>query len=136
MVRILIADDDPEVCGFLRRIINSTISTVEIVVVEDGAEALEELLETSFALAILDVEMPQANGLEVVRVLRRREIETSIVLLTGWPTVEIARRAAVIGVQDFLEKPVIIAEIVNAVRHLLRKSKSSTEPVETDKNSS
>lgn len=123
MVRILIADDDPDTCGFLRRIIKHYFPVVDTQIVQDGGEALEALLELPLALAILDVEMPQMTGLEVARVARRRAIDTAIVLVTAWPTAERARQAARIGVQHFLEKPVIVAEITSVVHRFVNASR-------------
>ena len=119
MKRILIADDDPDFCGFLRRIIQKAVSSVQVTKVQNGVEALEMLETSYFELAILDVEMPYLSGLDVLRSVKRKRIETDIILLTGWATVEMARKAAKHGAQDFLEKPIIISELIGTLGYLL-----------------
>ena len=123
MRRVLVADDDPDICGFVRRIIAKTIGSIQVIEVRNGAEALERLEDSYFELAILDVEMPYLTGLEVVKSVRRKGIETDIVILTGWATAEMARKAAKEGAQDFLEKPIIISELAGTLGHLLNKNK-------------
>lgn len=119
MARILIADDDPDICSFLCRIVRKAAPDAQIGTARDGEECLHKLCSTFFDLALLDVQIPRLSGLDVVRTVRRKGLKMDVVLLSGWATEELARRAARAGAQDLLEKPIIVHEIINTVQHFL-----------------
>jgi DNA-binding response OmpR family regulator len=121
MARILIADVDPDICSFLCRIVRKIAPDVQIDTAEDGEECLEKLCSTPFDLALLDVEIPRLSGLDVMYTVRRKGLGVDIVLLSGWATAEMARRAARAGAKDLLEKPILVHEIMGTVHHLLDK---------------
>ena len=124
MVRILIADDDPNIRDFLRRAMQRKVAAAQVETAGDGIEALTKLKATLFNLAIIEMYMPRMTGLEVLRAVRRKSLSTKIILLTGMATEELARKALSSGVQDFQEKPVILHGLINAVHGLLEKSRS------------
>lgn len=121
MARILVADDDSDICGFLKRIMRKAARDSQIEIANDGAEAFEKLNTGPFDLAIIDIFMPYMTGLEVVRAVRRKGLGTKIIVVTGLATAEIAKEAFRAGVQDFLEKPIIVHSIINTVQSLLKE---------------
>jgi len=121
MARILIADDDPDICSFLCRIVRKAVPDAQIDTARDGDECLDKLCSIPIDLALIDVQIPRLSGLDVMYIIRRKGLEVDIVLLSGWATAEMARRAARAGAQDLLEKPIIVHEIMGAVHHFSGK---------------
>ena len=115
--RILIADDEEQVCTYLERVLRP--EPWEVRTVYNGREALELLGSGNFDVAVLDLYMPPHNGLEILEAVRDRGIQTDVVMLTGYGTVELAVEAMKVGARDFLTKPVKPVEFVRTLRRLL-----------------
>lgn len=115
--RILIADDAPEVIDLLLELLNEESWTVEAA--HDGREALEMLEGGSFDIAILDLKMPHLDGIEVLKAVQQKGIQTDVVMLTGFGTIELAVSAMKQGAKDFLTKPARRTELLSLLRDLL-----------------
>jgi two-component system nitrate/nitrite response regulator NarP len=103
LTRILIADDHPIVVAGIKALLTGSDYDV-VSVVSDGAAVLEELPKIRPDLLLLDVEMPQRSGLEVLRVLRMRGDMRPIVLLTGSIKSAAAIEAVQLGVNGVVLK--------------------------------
>lgn len=80
-MRVLLVDDDREVAEYVRRELEE--ESFNVVVAQDGASALRLAEKSVFDIIVLDVMMPFMDGLQVTRSLRRQNIMTPILLLTG-----------------------------------------------------
>ena len=102
--RILVVDDEPNI----RLVFRTALESGGYVVDEarDGQEALARLAATPYALALLDLKMPQMGGMDVLRELRGRRSETPVMIVTAHGTVPDAVGAMKLGAIDFLSKPV------------------------------
>ena len=102
-MKILVADDDStlrdELAGLLRE------DGHEVASAADGGEALHTVERQSFDVALLDLRMPKATGLEVLHRLRVVRPETAVVMITGEGTIDTAVEAMKGGAVDFVEKP-------------------------------
>lgn len=102
-MKILVADDDAtlrdELAGLLRE------DGHEVATAADGGEALRTVDRETFDVALLDLRMPKANGLEVLHRLRVVRPETAVVMITGQGTIDTAVEAMKGGAMDFVEKP-------------------------------
>src|SRR5262249_47029190 len=94
---------------------------------DDGAAALDRLADDRYQAIVLDVLMPEPNGLEVCRTLRARGDDTPILMLTARDL--IADRVAGLdaGADDYLVKPFALDELRARIRALLRRSGSARE---------
>jgi DNA-binding response OmpR family regulator len=128
--RILVVDDEPdalEVLGFRLREAGFTP-----ILVADGARALTAARDEQPALIVLDLMLPEVDGLEVCRILRRDPSTATI------PIVMLTARAAEmdrvlgleLGADDYVTKPFSPRELVLRIRKLLARSQSGEEPVE------
>jgi two-component system response regulator YesN len=115
--RVLIADDEALVCGYLKRLLSSEPWEVEIVY--DGRTAMERLNANTFDLVVLDLHMPPYNGLDILQEIQEKKLQTDVVVLTGYGSIEVAVDSMKVGAQDFLTKPVKPAEFLATVRRLL-----------------
>jgi class 3 adenylate cyclase len=118
--RVLVVDDDPDMVGFLARLLQSEGMAVEIAA--DGASALSLVGATPPDLVLLDVMMPGASGFDVCRQLKGDEATALIpvVLVTSLEDSESRVRGIEAGADDFLSKPVKREELIARVKTLRR----------------
>ena len=121
-MRILVVDDDAAVRDSLGRALR--LEGYEVELASDGAEALERLDANGDDpdLVVLDVLMPNVDGLEVCRTLRRTGSRLPVLMLTARD--EVSDRVAGLdaGADDYVVKPFALAELLARVRALLRRS--------------
>ena len=115
--RILLADENELVCASLSKTLRE--KGWRVTSTSDGGKALKLLGESSFDIAILGVEMPGYGGLEILKWVRQKRMQTDVVIVCGDASVELAVKAMKIGARDFLSKPVYEAEVVGAIGRLL-----------------
>jgi DNA-binding NtrC family response regulator len=114
---ILIVDDEPNV----RLTYRTTLETEEFEVGEasDAAAALREMSEKEFDLAILDMRMPEVDGLELLERMRELGIQTPVVIITAYGDIPHAVRAMKLGAIDFLQKPLTPEALRSVVGEIL-----------------
>jgi two-component system, OmpR family, response regulator MprA len=124
-MRLLVVDDDEavrtSVAHALRR------DGFEVTVAADGTQALAELASTRPAAVVLDVLMPEPNGLAVCAELRRRGDATPILMLTARDLVSDRVAGLDAGADDYLVKPFALEELRARLRALLRRSGAARE---------
>lgn len=118
-IRVLIAEDEAHLGTILEQFMTARGFAVRIV--RDGRSALELLRSESFDVALLDVVMPEIDGLEVLRLVREEPMPPEIIVITGNGTIETAIAALKLGAYDFLSKPYRMAEIEALVRRAWEK---------------
>jgi DNA-binding NtrC family response regulator len=114
---VLVVDDDAMVRRTLLQIIREYGH--EGVGVGTGEEALSQLARASFRLVLADVRLPGLGGLDLLREVRARHIDTSVVMITGYGSVEIAVEAMREGARDFLIKPFGMARLGELLERIL-----------------
>ena len=116
---ILVADDDEDILALVKAVLER--SGHEVVAVADGAEALATVRTRKPDLAVLDITMPQVDGLEVLRRLRA-DAETAalpVVLLSAQAQEADIERGFVTGASAYIKKPFSPRELVTRVAQLL-----------------
>lgn len=108
--RVLVVEDEPEVCA----IIESQISGAgyEVVTASTGREALSRLDEHTPAVALVDLMLPDMNGIELIEQMRERRPDLSAIIFTGNPTMDSAVAAIRHGVFGYLTKPHTRAQLL------------------------
>ena len=117
--RLLIVDDEPNIRSSLARALSLLGYFVEEA--GSGQEALALLEHTTPDLMVLDMHMPGLDGVEVMHRARQMHPELSIIILTGYATLENAIAAVKLTAADYLRKPASTREIANAVTRTLEK---------------
>ena len=107
--RILVVDDDQIIRDSLREFIR--LEGFQCAGADGFKTALAELEKQSYQLVITDVNMPEADGFELLRVIRKRYPEIVTIVITGYGTIESAVEAIKMGAYDYLTKPIIDDEI-------------------------
>lgn len=129
-MRILVVDDEPDAIELIR--FNLKASGYEVLTAEDGEEALAKARKFSPDMILLDVMLPEIDGLEVCKILRRDPATASlpIIMLTAKAS-EIDRVLGLeFGADDYVTKPFSPRELMLRVRNLLKRKESSKEEVE------
>jgi DNA-binding NtrC family response regulator len=107
--RVLVVDDEPEMCETCRKIL--TRQGHEIWVAEKGEAGLQRLRETPIDLAIIDLRLPDMDGLEVLRQAKKINPDMIAIMITAHGTVDTAIEAVREGAFDYLLKPFSMAEL-------------------------
>lgn len=107
VISVLVADDDPEQLLLTESILaNVGWAQHDVTTVPDGRAALRALRERVFDVALLDLSMPELDGLEVFEAIGGDPDRPQVIFVSGHGTVESATRAMKLGAYDFVEKPV------------------------------
>src|SRR5260370_29210256 len=101
--RVLIADDDGGIRGLLQKLVR--LSGFDATVVTNGADALRELASDSFDLLLLDLQMPQVGGLQVLREVRNAGLQTAGGIISGTNEVSTAVEGMRMGAKDDDSEP-------------------------------
>lgn len=114
-ITCVIADDHPPVLQFLSRYLSNSGITITAST-RDGEEALQKIVQTQPAVAVLDARMPRRSGIDVVRELAARGLQTRVILYTGFGDDALLSDALDAGVTGMLDKDAPLDDLVRAIR--------------------
>ena len=120
MLKILIAEDDQELCQLFSHVL--TKHGYAVTEVADGQEALDALEKDYYDLIISDIMMPNVDGYSLVRKLRESGNVTPVMMITARDAFEDMRQGFQSGTDDYMVKPINVNEMVLRVGALLRRS--------------
>ena len=109
---ILIVDDEEVVRHSHLRSLASTGCTARVA--EDGKTALDVMERDPFDVVLLDLRMPDIDGMDILKTIKNRWPDCEVVVITGYPSIESAKQAVKLGAFDYLAKPVGPDEVVKA----------------------
>jgi DNA-binding response OmpR family regulator len=118
-VKILIVDDDPIVLHSCKRVFEA--EGFEVFVVPSADKALEVMKDTIFDVLLIDVKMPERDGMYLIRAVKKQWPEVSIVAMSGYPTPETIIEGLKLGAEEFVAKPFTPDELLATVRQVLQK---------------
>jgi len=107
--RVLVVDDEPEMCETCRKILARLGH--QLWLAESGADGLQRLRELPIDLAIIDLRLPDTNGIEVLRQAKKINPDMVVIMITAHGTVDTAIEAVREGAFDYLLKPFSMAEL-------------------------
>jgi DNA-binding response OmpR family regulator len=129
--RVLVIDDEDTLRYFLR--LNLQEQGYEVAEAADGKSALDLIAQEHFAVALVDLRLSDTDGLEIVRHLKQVAPHTSVIILTGFATLDSAIEALRQGAHDYLTKPFNTADLLASVADSIARQ-SATPPVITANN--
>jgi len=120
-VRVLIADDDRDVAGFLKDGLTQAGFVIDLA--QDGEAALEQARQVPYDAILLDVQMPRRDGFSVLRTLRAERNPAAILMTTcrGSENDRVAGLDA--GADDYVVKPLLMQELASRLRAVLRRTR-------------
>ncbi len=116
---VLVVDDE---YGPRESIAFTLSSEFTVETAERAAEALTKLKERPYAAVVLDIRMPEMDGIRALEELRKIDPYVSVIMLTGYGTLLTAQQAMVAGANQYLRKPPDVAELLEAVRKQVQAS--------------
>lgn len=121
-VKILVADDEERI----RRLLKMYLEREDYIIdeAENGMEAIKKALENEYDLIILDIMMPEVDGIEICRIIRETK-STPIIMLTAKGEESNRVQGFEVGTDDYIVKPFSPREVVLRVKALLRRSFTS-----------
>jgi two-component system invasion response regulator UvrY len=128
-MNILIADDHVVVRKGLVQIIQDEFPDANCEEAGSGKESLDKLRKASYDIAIVDINMPDVSGLDVLRQLKTEGNKTPILILTSQPEEQYAIRVLKAGASGFIGKEVAAEELTTAIRRILSGRKYITESI-------
>jgi len=115
---ILLADDEATFRKTFTKVLEE--EGMAVTAVADGREAINAITKQPYAVAILDIQMPGADGIKVLREIMRVRPETRVIMITAYGTVEMAVEAIKLGACDYVMKPVMFEDVLTKVRQHFR----------------
>ncbi len=119
--RILVVDDEEIIRQLLVRTFGENGYHVEAI--EDAEAVLKRIKEGSFNLLIIDLKMPKVGGMDVLKEMKNVNPYIEVIIITGYPTIELAVEAVKIGAFDFICKPFDLEQMKTTVSRCLEKQK-------------
>lgn len=126
LIKLIIADDEPFICGMLEKLIHFEALGLELIDCANDGDTLETKIETLRPdIVLTDISMPRQDGLDVIRKTREKGIDCRFVIISGYRQFEYAYNALKYDVDDYLLKPVektelnrVLQKICDEIRHI------------------
>jgi DNA-binding response OmpR family regulator len=118
-MRVLLVEDEPGIAQFISQGLKEAGYATDIAT--DGQEGLDYAASAEYDIIVLDIMLPQMDGLQVLRKLRSQGLKTPVLLLTARDAVEDRVRGLDAGADDYLFKPFALSELLARLRALLRR---------------
>ncbi len=122
MYKILIADDEQIIRDGMRKLIDWNSLGLQLVgVAENGKEAYDMIKEFEPDIAMVDINMPQIDGLKLCKIIKEEEIDCEMIVVTGYDEFNYAREALRQNVSDYILKPLTRNEISEILKNIVIK---------------
>jgi DNA-binding response OmpR family regulator len=115
---LMIVDDDPRACQLFAKILRE--EGYQVVTATGGAQAVALAAEAKPQLILLDIVMPELDGIATLRELRRHNHVCPVIMLTVQGTLQTARAAMILGAYDYITKPFDLELLKSVIRDGLR----------------
>jgi two-component system, repressor protein LuxO len=122
--RLLLVEDTPSIMRLYHEVLKKL--DIDLIDAASGAGAIEILAETIPDVVLLDVELPDANGLDILRRIRARDLPCAVIVVTAHGSVKVAVEAMREGAYDFIMKPFPPDRLIVTVRNALERRQLQT----------
>jgi len=122
---ILIVDDEPSIIQSLHGIL--TDEGFEVMTADGGLKALDIIKETIPDIILLDIWMPDIDGIETLKRIRELDPSAQVIMISGHGTIETAVRATKLGAYDFIEKPLSLEKVLLSIDNALDYNRLEAE---------
>jgi DNA-binding response OmpR family regulator len=126
MATILIVDDERVFCDLLKTVLGS--HGHEVFTAYNGREALDLFSQHRPQFTLLDLRMPEMNGIEVLRQIRTINTSAAVMILTAWGSDALEKQARQLGVTDFLSKTLALDSIITSMERFLPQTTQAVKP--------
>ena len=127
-IRMLLIDDDEDLCASVKRVLQSWGYDVDLL--HDPTRAVDRIRKSEFHIVLVDLQMPQMNGIELIHDIRKVDRDIAIAVFTGYPSVDSAVEALRLNVSDYIEKPFEFDELREKLNAILKRKGLYLNPEE------
>jgi len=128
MSTILVVDDERLICDLLRSVLAG--HGHEVLMAMNGREGLELFKKHRPRFTLLDLRMPEMNGIEVLKQIRAIDPQAAVLILTAWGSDALEQQARQLGVVDFLSKGLSLDVLVDAMERTLQQTAHAASPAQ------
>ena len=122
---VLVVDDEQIVCNSCRKILVQQGHNVQIAL--HGREALRKVEEDKYDVVVADWKMPEIDGMEVLRIVKKNHPDIVPIMITGYPSVESAVKAMRLGISNYLPKPINPDALTDALEKALSERETKAK---------
>lgn len=131
--KVLVVDDDEDICFLLTTVVDTRYA--DVYTAHSGKEALERFHQVDPQLVLLDIQLPEMSGIDVLQTIKRERPDCQVIMVTAFATIETAIKAMKLGSLDYICKPFKLPELRDTVKNALefalqKESISTLEEVE------
>lgn len=128
-LRTLVVDDEPQICAGIERVLrNFSVSypfyeddfNYEIITTGTGEEAIEIINKNTPDIVLLDNKLPGIEGIEVLEYIKKQNIDTAVMMITSYASIELAVKATNNGAYNFVPKPFTSQELKTAIESITK----------------
>ncbi len=123
MIKILIADDHPVVRQGIKQILAETRDLVVADEAASGQEVMKKVMKNDYDVILLDISMPERNGLDILRELKSKKPKPAVLILSIYPEDQYAVRVLKLGAAGYLTKESVPEELISAIRKVAQGRK-------------
>ena len=127
MADILVVEDKPSFGNMLKASLEDAAISVRLV--KNGREALRFFKKEKFEIAIIDLRLPDIDGIDLLRELKRFDTDTKFLIMTAFGTIERAVEAMKLGAYDFLTKPFDVEQLIVLINRILEEQRRYYENI-------
>jgi len=115
-IKVLVVDDDPQVCKTVSMILQEHGYHVQSY--NQARQALQVIRKSPFDIAMIDIKMPELNGLELVEKLKEHDPHIAVLVMTAYPDIQTAAETMRLGTRDYITKPFHEEQLLDAVERV------------------
>ena len=117
-LKILVIDDEQVICSGCRMILSELGHTIDTCnTCKEGLDAIRKL---DYHLVLLDIKLPDSDGMEILKIVRVEKLEIHIIVMTGYATIRSVVSAMRLGAFDYLPKPFTDEELIASVEKAMK----------------
>jgi DNA-binding NtrC family response regulator len=124
--RLLIAEDEDTLSFFLRQSLEDATPPFTVEVVDAGEKALRKVLTDKFDLMIVDLRLPDMDGLALVKAVRQFDPFMKVILMTAYGSPETETEVTKLGIQGYVTKPFVVEDIKQMISQIMGSRLSFT----------
>jgi DNA-binding NtrC family response regulator len=119
-IEVMVLDDEPTVCERLKDFLEKNEMKVETFT--ESSTAVERLVHKRFQVVVTDLKMKGPTGIDVLVEVKRQNLPTEVIVITGYRTMDATRAAECVGAYAFLDKPFHLEQLGDLVKKAAKKA--------------
>lgn len=118
-MKILVVEDDRKIANLVNRILRSEGFKVDVS--HDGEQAFQMIMDDEYGLILLDIMLRKKDGITLLKEIRREDILTPVLVVSGMTRDEEITEAMDAGANDYLKKPFLVSELIAKIKSIQRR---------------